>query len=476
MDTILNVYPILLRGLGSIDASLSPEVITNTTMAALDLDGDGVITESEYVFAAYKIQKAVQGAQSGPLLQRFKTSEGSIHKRRDLPSVLTSAAGLSAVQLATILAEMEKKANASDGDLAKYLGVAYWDKSFTPEPNCSAILYISTSCGSLASNAAARCSDGGERVFVNSCRDNIGDGAFQCNMNGCSSLCYKINTDGCTCDALKYTYENHVFYADRPIPVPEVLNNLVECRTKCTNTPACIGFQVAQTMDVATVRCTMYDVMNDRRDQNPVFGSVSFRKVPGFNDSNPTDMCPPLTEGYRLSPSQFEDAMKAGEQVAEDYADSLERRDIVRRAPDSFDPRTKFKTPRKNQGDTELCASFTITTMVEASIMTKYSRTTPNELSPLWLAMCKAQQKSLKDANSFPKLRARLGSDYMATESCVPWATRNSPNCHNGCDSPSHGLLALGEDEGASFHNWAALFRVPTNQGIWKIFCHDRRL
>lgn len=40
---------------------------------------------------------------------------------------------------------------------------------------------------------------------MSSCRDNIGEGAFQCNMNGCSSLCYKINTDGCECDALRYT-------------------------------------------------------------------------------------------------------------------------------------------------------------------------------------------------------------------------------------------------------------------------------
>ena len=43
------------------------------------------------------------------------------------------------------------------------------------------------------------------RQKCSSCRDNIGEGAFQCNMNGCSSLCYKINTDGCECDVLKYT-------------------------------------------------------------------------------------------------------------------------------------------------------------------------------------------------------------------------------------------------------------------------------
>ena len=39
MDTLLNLYPVLLRGLGAINASYSPETITNTTMAALDSNG-----------------------------------------------------------------------------------------------------------------------------------------------------------------------------------------------------------------------------------------------------------------------------------------------------------------------------------------------------------------------------------------------------------------------------------------------------
>ena len=50
--------------------------------------------------------------------------------------------------------------------------------------------------------------------------------------------------------------------------------------------------------------------------------------------------------------------MDAGEKLAEEYADSLARRDYVRRAPDSFDPRKTFKTPAKNQGNTQLCGKF----------------------------------------------------------------------------------------------------------------------
>lgn len=78
MDTLFNLY--LLRGLGAIDTSYSPEGITNTTMAALDLNGtkmflwitigidaelflgDGVVDKGEYVFGAYKVQNLVQTA------------------------------------------------------------------------------------------------------------------------------------------------------------------------------------------------------------------------------------------------------------------------------------------------------------------------------------------------------------------------------------------------------------------------------
>jgi hypothetical protein len=50
--------------------------------------------------------------------------------------------------------------------------------------------------------------------------------------------------------------------------------------------------------------------------------------------------------------------MDAGEKAAEEYANSFARHDYVRRAPDSFDPRTTFKTPAKNQGNTQLCDKF----------------------------------------------------------------------------------------------------------------------
>ena len=80
MDILLHLYPVLLRGLGGLNASYAPEAVTDTTMAALDLNGatmflwtalgvhaepllgDGVVDEGEYIFGAYKIQRVVQTA------------------------------------------------------------------------------------------------------------------------------------------------------------------------------------------------------------------------------------------------------------------------------------------------------------------------------------------------------------------------------------------------------------------------------
>ena len=50
--------------------------------------------------------------------------------------------------------------------------------------------------------------------------------------------------------------------------------------------------------------------------------------------------------------------MDAGTKLAEAYANAHSLRDYVRRSPDSFDPRTTFQTPRKNQGNTTLCGKL----------------------------------------------------------------------------------------------------------------------
>ena len=89
MATLLNLYPILLRGMSRINASYSPENITDTTMLALDLNGtkifllthvdveqfpgDGLVGEAEYIFGAYKVQKMVQKTGGdGQVLTRRK--------------------------------------------------------------------------------------------------------------------------------------------------------------------------------------------------------------------------------------------------------------------------------------------------------------------------------------------------------------------------------------------------------------------
>jgi hypothetical protein len=142
--------------------------------------------------------------------------------------------------------------------------------------------------------------------------------------------------------------------------------------------------------------------------------------------------------------------MDAGEKAAEDYANSLTHRDYVCRAPDSFDPRTTFKTPAKNQGDTQLCGKLyqprcqtkaklkqlkchsrlqlwlrwhsiypflSISyqfLLCQASIMTKFNRKTAMELSPLWLAMCKAGQTSLQES------KPKYSTTYLYPNDILP--------------------------------------------------------
>lgn len=84
---------------------------------------------------------------------------------------------------------------------------------------------------------------------------------------------------------------------------------------------------------------------------------IFLMNISDFNDVPGEDTCPPLTEGFRVSPSEFKDSIDIGEKAANDYADSmaLASRDLERRASKSFDPRGTFRTPRKNQLDTGLC-------------------------------------------------------------------------------------------------------------------------
>jgi len=129
------------------------------------------VDENEYVFGAYKVQKVIQtaGSDGQALIRRNKLPTHAFHpsltkkiQLGDLPTLFPPGlVGLSSAQLSYVLSRMKATADAGGSHLSDYLGIAFWDKTYTPEPQCSAILYISSSCGSLASNAAALCSEGG---------------------------------------------------------------------------------------------------------------------------------------------------------------------------------------------------------------------------------------------------------------------------------------------------------------------------
>lgn len=53
--------------------------------------------------------------------------------------------------------------------------------------------------------------------------------------------------------------------------------------------------------------------------------------------------------------------------------------------------------------------------------MTKFSRTTPNELSPLWVAMCAAQQTSLQQGELILQAASGASDWFPFTANSFPY-------------------------------------------------------
>ncbi|KAH7061747.1 hypothetical protein BKA62DRAFT_417516 [Auriculariales sp. MPI-PUGE-AT-0066] len=137
---------------------------------------------------------------------------------------------------------MEENARDDASDLLSYLDLKFWDRGNEPEPKCAAYMYYSSSCAALGTSWASHCSEGGKKVFPKSCNGLFTEGAKACGFLsfGCSSMCYKINTDGCDCDALNYTPQLKTGYCDTPLS-STVESGMGQCRTKCSSTAGCVG-------------------------------------------------------------------------------------------------------------------------------------------------------------------------------------------------------------------------------------------
>ncbi|KAJ6465500.1 hypothetical protein C8R47DRAFT_1224369 [Mycena vitilis] len=117
--------------------------------------------------------------------------------------------------------------------------------------------------------------------------------------------------------------------------------------------------------------------------------------------------------------------------------------ELQSRAPLTFDPRPSQVTTRKDQSNTSTCVSFAITTIVEGTVQRTFSRTTTKDLSPIWVAVCRAQRSDLDVGGHMATTLDAVGNSWFATEDCMPWSARSTdPQCQkNQCGLSQYGKL-----------------------------------
>ncbi|KAF8064280.1 hypothetical protein FPV67DRAFT_1504245 [Lyophyllum atratum] len=378
-----------------------------------------------------------------------------------------------------MMGEMEKKSRQQAGELLDYLDITFWDREGgAPEPKCSAYMYYSSSCAALGNSWASDCSEGGEKVYDESCNGLFTDGAKACGFLGCSSLCYKINTEGCSCDALNYTAEEGYYYSDDGDSTTTE-SGVAACRSKCSNLTGCVGFTVTPASSDDTLTCKVLKSMTTKVQQDR---AASFKLIGPPVGSSGNPICPVVPQGYAPRPlAQMQSDQLWGEWRSWSYtksyltsaqkrADScptgppkkrslelsalerrqqrngnltgFERRELTPRALDTVDLRSTYGTTVKDQGLSGACASFTTTSLVEGTIKRKYQRIgITNDLSPLWIHGCRAGS-STNLGNYFSDIYQWVGDSYIATESCMPWSFPGRPSCQdNQCAASQYGKL-----------------------------------
>ncbi|KAJ8481330.1 hypothetical protein ONZ45_g15349 [Pleurotus djamor] len=246
LDELTEIFaanPRISRGVHEIDDKMTHDNFAKRVMETADLNKDGFIDVDEYLSAIFVTQNATNYATELAL-----QGENGLSQERAIPLLVIGLAGLAALfvglSFADMMRELERKSRVKAGDMLKYLEITHWDRGQEPEPKCAAYTYYSTSCAALGHHWSSHCSEGGEKVFDSSCRKPFADGAKGCGFLGCSSLCYKVNTDGCDCDALKYSAEEGVAYDDPPLSTTDE-SGVGSCRKKCRGQNNCIGFSVS---------------------------------------------------------------------------------------------------------------------------------------------------------------------------------------------------------------------------------------
>ncbi|KAF9527528.1 hypothetical protein CPB83DRAFT_855951 [Crepidotus variabilis] len=174
--------------------------------------------------------------------------------------------------------------------------------------------------------------------------------------------------------------------------------------------------------------------------------SFSYSKKYSTGAQKRADGCP-VGPPQRRDPNTLSPYLEM-EQVAKQDRDnitaapSLQNRELVSRALDTVDLRNTYGTTVKNQGSSSACASFTTTTLVEATVKRVYNRVgITKDLSPLWIHSCRAGTSS-NLGNFFADIQRWVGNSYLATETCMPWQIGGRPSCQdNQCAASQYGKL-----------------------------------
>ncbi|KAJ8481333.1 hypothetical protein ONZ45_g15347 [Pleurotus djamor] len=463
LSEIITANPSLSRGMDEVDDTMTHSNFAQRIMEDADTNEDGFIDEAEYMRAIYVSQNLTNEATELAL-----QAENGVEQRRAIHLVVLGIAGLIGlfigISFADMMRELERKSRLKAGDMLKYLEITHWERGSEPEPKCAAYTYYSTSCAALGHHWSSDCSEGGEKVFDSSCRKPFADGAKACGFLGCSSLCYKISTEGCDCDALKYSAEEGVAYDDPPITTTDEAG-VGACRSKCRETNNCVGFSVSPGSSDSRVTCKTFALMALKSTEDR---SASFMLSPS---------CPLPPEGFTAIPfAQLMRHQLIGMVISNVYANSnsisLKKRqnscpttpprkrdfdvgldfnttlehvpvfhNFTRRAPTSVDYRFTYPQTVKGQGPSSWCSAFTFTSVVEVSLFFGMQTNVP--LSPMWVAWCRAGTTGAIPS-WFHELYAHVGNSYIATEACMPFSSLRPSDYEcmtNGCAASQYGNL-----------------------------------
>ncbi|KAJ7281655.1 hypothetical protein C8J57DRAFT_1298296 [Mycena rebaudengoi] len=186
---------------------------------------------------------------SGVALRGANTSALGVHQPEKrfffLFLGLVIAAIINISVSAALLSASEIVANT--GRQVSFMDFDIWNSdSKDPPPSCSVYVFWSRQCGAIGSGSARGCSDGGSRLYGNSCKDHFRYGSRGCGFLGlgCRSLCYAVNDQGCPCSIFdNWLEQDNVNYPGNDIESIHV-EKISDCRNGCGSNPACLAFVI----------------------------------------------------------------------------------------------------------------------------------------------------------------------------------------------------------------------------------------